>query len=159
MFVKAADTPITPRRRHWARHAWSLLSALLLAAAWGSVVQTHWNMQALSALGVEIPALLRLQTIGHDLVRFLPVYAGIVAAGWLPALALASWMANHRPAWRNLLMAAGAAAGMAAAVRTVDALAPMPVFIDATRHLPGMLLMALGAAVAGLLHARLTSHR
>lgn len=134
----------------------ALLCALLLAAAWGSVVQSHWNMQALSALGLEIPMALRLQTIGHDLVHFAPVYGGIVAAGWLPALAVASWWVARRPAWRTALLAIAAGAGMAAAVRSVDALAPMPVFIDATRHWPGMLLMVAGATIAGGLYARLT---
>jgi hypothetical protein len=48
---------------------------------------------------------------------------------------------------------------MVAAVRTVDAVAPMPVFIDATRHWPGLLAMAAGAVVAGLLYARRTARR
>ena len=33
----------------------------------------------------------------------------------------------------------------------------MPVFIDATRHLPGLLAMATGAVIAGLLYALLTA--
>ncbi len=44
-----------------------------------------------------------------------------------------------------------------AAIRTIDTVAPMPVFIDATRHLPGLLAMAIGAVIAGLLYARLTA--
>ena len=43
--------------------------------------------------------------------------------------------------------------------RGVDAVAPMPVFIDATRHLPGLLAMAAGAVLGGLLYARLTARR
>jgi hypothetical protein len=33
----------------------------------------------------------------------------------------------------------------------------MPVFIDATRHLPGLLAMVTGAVIAGLFYARLTA--
>lgn len=55
------------------------------------------------------------------------------------------------------LLAAAAGAGMVAAVRAVDAVAPMPVFIDATRHLQGQLAMATGAAISGLLYALLTA--
>ncbi|MBC7995760.1 MAG: hypothetical protein H7Z15_21220, partial [Rhizobacter sp.] len=44
-------------------------------------------------------------------------------------------------------------------VRAVDALAPMPVFIDATRGWPGLLSMAAGAALGGWLSARLQARR
>lgn len=142
--------------RRWTRHLVPLLLAWLLATAWGSVVQTQWNLQALLGLGIEVPVAERARTTWQDLVGFAPVYAGIVAAGWLPALTLAAWLARRWPAWRGPLLAGAAGLGMVAAVRTVDALAPMPVFIDATRQLPGLLAMAAGAAMAGLLYARLT---
>ncbi|MDM7942265.1 MAG: hypothetical protein QUV35_06510 [Hydrogenophaga sp.] len=143
----------------WTRHLGPLLLAWLLAAAWGSVVQTQWNLQALVGLGVDIPAAERARTTWQDLAGFAPVYAGLLAAGWLPALAAAAVLARRRPAWRSPLLAAAAGAGMVAAVRTVDALAPMPVFIDATREWPGLLVMAAGAAIAGWLYARLTARR
>jgi hypothetical protein len=54
-------------------------------------------------------------------------------------------------------LAVAAGVGMVAAVRAVDAVAPMPVFIDATRGLPGLLAMASGAVLAGLLYARFTA--
>ena len=146
----------SPHQR-WTRHLAPLLLAWLLAAVWGSVVQTHWNLQALADLGVDVPAAERARTTLQDLIGFAPVYAGIVAAGWLPALALAAFLARRWPAWRSPLLAAAAGAGMVAAVRCVDAVAPMPVFIDATRHLPGLLAMAAGAVIAGLLYARLTT--
>lgn len=152
----------TPRHappRRWTRHLAPLLLAWLLAAAWGSVVQTQWNLQALVGVGVEIPWPERLRQTGQDLLAFSPVYGGILAAGWLPALAVAALLARWWPAGRTALLAVAAGAGMVAAVRTVDAVAPMPVFIDATRDLPGLLTMAAGAVLAGLLYARLTSRR
>lgn len=144
----------TPR---WTRHLLPLLLAWLLASAWGSVVQTQWNLQALVRLDVAIPMAERVQSTLQDLIGFAPVYGGILAAGWLPALAAAAWLARRQPSWRTPLLAAAAAVGMVAAVRAVDAVAPMPVFIDATRHLAGLLAMAAGAAIGGLLYARLTS--
>ena len=144
-----------PRRR-WTRHLLPLLLAWLLAAAWGSVVQTQWNLQALVGLGVEIPLTERLLMTGQDLIGFAPVYGGILAAGWLPALVVAALLARWWPAGRAPLLALAAGVGMVAAVRAVDAVAPMPVFIDATRHLAGLLTMAVGAVMAGWLYARLT---
>ncbi len=154
--LTANDSP-TPR---WTRHWVPLLLAWLLASAWGSVVQTQWNLQALVDLGVAIPMAERARATLQDLIGFAPVYAGILAAGWLPALAAAGGLARRWPARRSALLACAAGAGMVTAVRTVDAVAPMPVFIDATRHLPGLLVMAAGATLGGLLYARLTArHR
>ena len=147
--------PKTSRRR-WTNHLAPLLLAWLLAAAWGSVVQTQFNLQALVDLGVPMPAALRASTTWQDLVGFGPIYAGILAAGWLPALMLAAWLSRRQTAWRSPLFAAAAGLGMVAAVRAVDAVAPMPNFIDATRSLTGLLLMAVGAVLAGWVYARLT---
>ena len=153
--MKDTNAIATPRRR-WTAHLLPLLLALVLAAAWGSVVQTQWNLQALVGLGLEIPLADRLRTTGQDLMGFAPVYAGILAAGWLPALLVAALMARWWPAGRIPLLAVAAGVGMVASVRAVDAVAPMPVFIDATRHLPGLLAMASGAVVAGWIYAKLT---
>lgn len=68
----------------------------------------------------------------------------------------AALLARRWPAGRMALLAAAAGVGMVAAVRTVDAVAPLPVFIDATRHLPGLLAMTAGAVIAGVVYARLT---
>jgi hypothetical protein len=134
-----------------------LLLALVFAAVWGSVVQTQWNLQALVGLGVDITAAERALATWQDLMGFAPVYAGIVAAGWLPALPVAGWLARRWPSGRSGLLAAAAGVGMVAAVRSIDAVAPMPVFIDATRHWPGLLAMATGAVLAGWLFAVLTA--
>jgi hypothetical protein len=148
--------PAPPPRRHWTRHLSALLLAWVLAAAWGSVVQTQFNLQALVNLGVAMPVSLRAETTWQDLIAFGPVYGGILAAGWLPALGVAVLLARRWPAWRSPLFAAAAGLGMMAAVRAVDAVAPMPAFIDATRGVPGLLAMAAGAALAGWVYARLT---
>jgi hypothetical protein len=142
-----------PRPR-WTRRAGLLLGAWVLAAAWGSVVQTHWNLSALVDVGVNIPAADWLRVMGQDLLGFAPVYGGILAVGWLVALPVASGLARWWPAGRSALLATAAGVGMVAAVRAVDAAAPMPVFIDATRGLPGLLAMAAGAVLAGWLYAR-----
>lgn len=143
--------------RRWPRVLQALAAGWLLASAWGSVVQTQFNLQALVALGVSVPPGLRALTTLQDLAAFAPVYAGILAAGWLPALGLAAWLAGRWPAARVALFTAAAGTGMVAAVRAVDALAPMPVFIDATRGWPGLLSMAAGAALGGWLAARLSA--
>ncbi|MBX9716494.1 MAG: hypothetical protein K2X42_07870 [Burkholderiaceae bacterium] len=145
--------------RRWPRILLAVIAGWLLAAAWGSVVQTQFNLQALMPLGVPVPLSLRALTTLQDLAGFAPVYAGVLAAGWLPALSLATGLARPWPAARTALFTAAAGLGMVAAVRAVDALAPMPVFIDATRGWPGLLSMAVGAALGGWLCARLSAQR
>ncbi|MDO8904074.1 MAG: hypothetical protein Q7V46_05795, partial [Hydrogenophaga sp.] len=105
----------------WTRHLAPLLLSWILAAAWGSVVQTQWNLQALVDLGLNIPTSERVRMTWRDLIGFAPVYAGILAAGWLPALPVAALLARRWPTWRSTLLAAAAGAGMVAAVRTIDA--------------------------------------
>ncbi len=53
-------------RPHWTSHLTALLLAWGLAAAWGSVVQTQFNLQALVGLGVEVPTALRAETTWRD---------------------------------------------------------------------------------------------
>jgi hypothetical protein len=142
--------------RRWGQHLLALAAAWVLAAAWGSVVQTQFNLHAMAALGVPVSPGLRALTTLQDLAGFGPVYAGILAAGWLPALGLAAWLARRWPAGRTVLFSTAAGMGMVAAVRAVDALAPMPVFIDATRGWAGLLSMAAGAALGGWVCARLS---
>lgn len=110
-------------------------------------------------LGVDIPASERASATWQDLISFAPVYGGILAAGWLLALPMAVLLARHIPRWRSPLLAVAAGVSMVVAVRVVDAVAPMPVFIDATRHLPGLLAMAMGAVIGGLLYALLTARQ
>ncbi len=150
MITSARHDAPTPR---WTRRAGVLLLVWALATVWGSVVQTRWNLQALVDVGVSIPAGTWWQVIGQDLISFAPVYGGILAAGWLIAFPVASGLARWWPAGRTALLASAAGVGMVVAVRAVDAVAPMPVFIDATRGLPGLLAMAAGAVLAGGLYA------
>ena len=148
-----------PQGLSWGQLALAFAAAWLLASAWGSVVQTQFNLAALTGLAVEVPLALRLLTSLQDLVSFGGVYAGIVLAAWLPAFAVAAWLARRWPGGGVALFAAAAGVGVIVAIRIVDAVAPMPVFIDATRSTAGLLTMALGSALAGALFARWSAPR
>jgi hypothetical protein len=140
----------------WRKRAAAFLATLLLASLWGAAAQTQFNLRALTDLGVAIGPGLRLRTTLQDMASFGPVYAGIVLAAWLPAFAAAAWLARRRPARRAWLYPLAAGVGLLAAVQAVDAVAPMPSLIYATRTLPGLLAMAAGSALGGAVFARLT---
>lgn len=149
----------TSRAVGWGRRVFAFVAALLIAAVWGSMVQTQFNLQALAALDVDIPLRVRGLTTLQDLVGFGPVYAGIVLAAWLPAFLVAALLVRAWPHARVPLYALAAGVGLIAAVRAVDAVAPMPVLIDATRGIGGLLLMALGSLLAGAAFAWWTRPR
>lgn len=152
-----SSTPAAPPS--WQRRIVAALLALLVAAAWGTLVQTQFNLAAIGALGVAVAPGLRASTSLHDLAGFGPAYAGILVAAWLPALAVAAWLARRHPARRTALFALAAGLGLVVAIRAVDAVAPMPVLIDATRGWGGLLAMAAGSALGGGLLAHWTRRR
>lgn len=126
-------------------------AALLLATAWGSLVQTQYNLAALQGLGQPIDLATRWRTSLEDLLGFGPVYAAIVLAAWLPAFAAALWLGRHGGAYRACLLPLASSLSLIAAIRLIDAFAPMPVLIYATRTLEGLLAMAVGGLLGGLL--------
>lgn len=143
-------------RPPWRRVALAFLAALSFAAAWGSLVQTQFNIHALTALGVAIPFDIRWAVSMQDLIGFGPLYAGIVLAAWLPGFLVAHLLARRMPSGRTALYALAAGVGVIVAIRSVDAVAPMPALIDATRGLPGLMSMASGSVLGGVIFARLT---
>ncbi|WP_394003700.1 hypothetical protein ACF3M1_02700 [Luteimonas sp. WGS1318] len=145
-------------RPSWPRRLGALAVALSIAAAWGALVQTQFNLQALTPF-VEIPFAVRLTTSLQDLAGYGPVQLGLVAAAWLAALPVAMGLGRRWPRLRTPLYALAAGIGLVVAIRITDAVAPMPVLIDATRGLAGLLGMAAGSALGGGLFAHWTRSR
>lgn len=145
--------------RFWRHRLPAFLLAAALAVAWGSVVQTQFNLAQLQALGAEVSMSLRLLTTAQDLAGFAPLYAVVVVAGLGSGFVLAALVCARVPAWRAPLFALAGGSSLIVAVRCVDALTPPPVLIAATRGSAGLLAMAFGGVLAGLLYARLTRRR
>ncbi len=160
---RRADPPGQPApatRPPLKRRLATLTGAALAASIWGSVVQTQFNLNALTAADLPVPAplslSLRLQTTAQDLLGFGPAYAALVLLAWLPALGLAAVLGRRWPAWRGALYTLAGGLGLAVALSAVNAAAPMPALIDATRSALGLGWMALGSAVAAGCYARAT---
>ena len=134
-------------------------AALLLATAWGSLVQTQYNLAALQGLGQPIDSATRWRTSVQDLLGFGPVYAAIVLAAWLPAFAVVFWLGHRSGVSRACLLPLASSLSLIVAIRLIDAFAPMPVLIYATRTLEGLLAMAMGGLLGGLLFSWLARPR
>lgn len=128
--------------------------AVLLAAVLGSIVQTQYNLAMLQALGAPLPTAVRLRATGLDLLGFAPVFALLVAAGFLFALPAAAWLSRILPA-RWLLFCLAGALSILLAMSLANALAPMPTLISANRSLAGTLGLMACASLGALLFARL----
>jgi hypothetical protein len=133
--------------------------AVAVATVWGSVFQTQHNLARLTALGAEVPTGARLDTTVHDLAGFAPLYALVVAATLAVVFVFAGLLGRLLPEIRYTLHALGAGLGLAVAIRAIDAYAPMPTLIAATRSFTGLVVMALGALLAGWLYAWITRPR
>lgn len=147
------------KRASWLCMLGAYVAAVALATVWGSVFQTQHTLHRLAELGAEAPFALRLSATLRDLLGFAPLYAAIVAATLLVVFLVAGGLSRLTPQVHHTLHALGAGLGMAVAIRLVDALAPMPTLISSTRSPLGLLVMALGALIAGALYAWITRPR
>ncbi|NMT65059.1 PQQ-dependent sugar dehydrogenase [Marinobacter orientalis] len=142
----------------WWKVVLAFVVAVFVGSVLGSLVQTQFNLQALEALGVRISMGTRLETSIHDLVNFAPLYAILFGVGFLFSVGIASLVVrlagNSGRVW---LYPLAAAAGLWATLRIVDALAPMPTLIAATRDSGGLMAMLATAAISGWLFAMLVS--
>lgn len=138
--------------RRWFRAIGHWLLAVLATTLVGSIVQTQFNLAALAALGQPVEIGLRMQTTLLDLGRFAPLFAAIVAAGFLVALPLASWLVRGRAGRRWLFPLAGAAALLAALLlmRWLVGLTP----IAAARTAPGLVALVSSGALGGWVWGR-----
>lgn len=132
--------------------AWIAASAL--AAAVGSILQTQFNLAAISAIGAPVPFAVRLQTTLQDLAGFAPTYAAVVAAGFLVAFFVAGWLVRRWPQRRNSLYMLAGAAAIISAILLMNAALPIT-GIGATRSLAGLIALGAAGAPGGRLFAAL----
>lgn len=146
------------KRRSWPRIIRGFATAAIVGAVLGSLVQTQINLLALSTLGVDIGMGDWLGTMLEDLLKFGPVYLLMFGCGFLVSQLVA--MVGTRFVLRGsrpLVCAVAAAVGLWVTFLLVNALAPPPTLIAATRATVGMLSMLASAAIAGWLFARLVA--
>ncbi|MCK7545517.1 PQQ-dependent sugar dehydrogenase [Marinobacter bryozoorum] len=146
------------KRQTWSHIVLAFATALVIGAALGSIVQTQINLLALRGLGVEIGAGAWFATTLEDLAKFGPVYLVMFGVGFLLSQLVAMTLTRHKlHAWRRLVCSLAAVVGLWATFTLVDALAPPPTLIAATRSSGGMLAKLVTAAIAGWLFATMAT--
>ncbi len=132
----------------------ALLAAVVLTVVWGSVVQTQYNLAALTGIGVEIGAGINLRATLTDIFSgFSLMYGGYIV---LPALLVAffiAWLVVRRTGAPLPWFALAGGLAILAAIPLVNWLSPLALLIGASRDFSSVVLMAVGGAVAGILFA------
>ncbi|RUO71448.1 hypothetical protein [Pseudidiomarina salinarum] len=137
----------------------AFIIAIIAAALVASVIQTQFNLAALSELTLDIDINTRISTIIHDIIHFSPTIAVILLAALLIAFPVAYFLAQRWPSYERWLFMAAGGVGLAVAFSVVDALVPMPTLIAANRTLFGFVLMSLTGVLAGWVFDRLWNPR
>lgn len=132
------------------------LLAVAVAVVSGSVVQTQFNLLALRALEVELPAPVWLATTARDIAGFAPAYGVVVAVAFLLALPVAAWLGRRAPGLRLGLYTLAGGLAILAALLAMNALLSISA-IAATRSLAGLTAMVGTGALGGLAYAWLSS--
>lgn len=134
------------------------LAATLITAALGSLIQTQFNLAALQALGAPISPSVRLETSAQDLIGFAPLWAAVLALGFLIAFVTALLISHPLPRHRATLLIAAGTVSVFATLWLMQLALPIAV-IAATRDGAGFVLMGLTGAVGGWVFAWLSRRR
>ncbi len=132
----------------------AFLAASVLTVVWGSVVQTQYNLAALTGIGADIGPGINLRATLTDVFSgFSLTYGGYVV---LPALLVAlslAWLVVQRVG--GSLPWFGLAGGLAilAGIPLVNWLSPLALLIGASRDWSCVFLMAAGGVAGGVLFA------
>lgn len=132
----------------------AFLAAVVLTVVWGSVVQTQYNLAALTGIGAEIGPGINLQATLTDIFSgFSPTYGGYVVVPALLVAFFVAWLVVKRTG--APLPWFGLAGGLAilAGIPLVNWLSPLALLIGASRDLSCVVLMAVGGALGGILFA------
>lgn len=130
--------------------------AVVVATILGTLVQTQFNLAALSLIGTEVSLQTRLSTSFKDLLGFAPLFAAIVAVTLLLAMPAAHLLGRIFRPWRGVLFFIAGAVGIKVAFDIIDHFAPMPTFIAATRGIGGLAAMMIAVGIGSAVFARLT---
>ena len=139
----------------WIRRSLAFVAAVAVAAVLASMLSTYFVLRGLLSLGVRIGFGDRIGAYVHDVTGMAPLFAAIVAGGFVVAFPtgalLARWFATKRT-W--IYMAAGATAIVVALASMEALLGVMP--IAGARHWVGLTAQGIAGAAGGWLFARLS---
>lgn len=140
----------------------ALLLAVVATAASGSIMQTQFNIAALTRIQVEINLQQRLAMTAGDLLHFAPVFSVLLVLAFLPAFLVTGMLIRRlssRPSW---LYALAGGIAVLTAFLLMNALLPMTP-VQMTTQVSGLVALTftgiLGGWVFALTGNALVPHR
>jgi hypothetical protein len=134
----------------------AFIAAVLVTLVAASAVHTNVVIAGLTALGVEVPVGLRLQTMWGDLLGLAPAFGAVIALallfGFLIAAVARRWIKLPRSI--AFALAGGAALGTALALMALAYNGITP--LASVRGWGGFLLMCAAGALGGLVFAAIS---
>lgn len=143
----------------WLRIPLAFVVAALVMAVAGTVAQTQFVLAALGGIGAPVSFSDRLAMTGADIVGFAPLYAALIAVGFLVAFGVAGLLLRWLALPRMLVFAAAGAACIAlmlVLMREVFFGIPL---IAGTRTVTGFAVQIACGALAGAVFAALLPER
>jgi len=140
----------------FARPVGSFFVVLIVLTVLGSAASTHFVLQGLTDLGVDIPLSDRVSMTLQDIVGIAPLYGAIFGLGLIVAFTMAIFVTRLAPSlrWLVYLVAGGTAIGAALTILVITFDGIMP--ISGARTTGGFIAQVVVGALAGYLFARLT---
>ena len=130
------------------------LAAVVLTVVWGSVVQTQYNLAALTAIGVDIGTGTNLRATFTDIFSgFSLTYAGYIVVPSLLVAFIVAWLVVQRTGAPFLWFGLAGGLAILAGIPLVNWLSPLALLIGANRDVSSIVVMALGGVAGGVLFA------
>ena len=132
----------------------AFLAATVVTVVWGSVVQTQYNLAALTGIGVDIGAGTNLNATLSDIFSgFSLTYGGYIVLPALLVAFLVAWLVVRRAGAPLLWFGLAGGLAILAGIPIVNWLSPLALLIGASRDASSVFVMALGGALGGMLFA------
>lgn len=137
----------------------AFLAATLLTAVAGTVAQTQFVLATLMAVGAPVGLADRLSMTGADLLGFAPLYAGLIAAGFLVAFTVAGLLRRRVAVPRGPLFAVAGAVCIGVILYLMREVFFGIPLIAGTRTTAGVLAQIACGALGGAVFAGLSAPR
>ncbi len=136
--------------------AW--LSAIIVTSLLGSLIQSHRALGWIAALDGPVEWSDRFPVYIHDLFSFWPLWAALVALGFLIAFLVAGGLSRRWPAFRSVLFPVAGLCAIVTTLLIMDAMLPVTV-IAAARDAFGVVTLALAGALGGWVYVLVRPQR
>lgn len=133
------------------------LAAVVVTVVWGSVIQTQYNLAALTGIGADIGLVTTLRATLTDIFSgFSLTYGGYIVLPSLLVGFIVAWLVVRHTGYPLPWFALAGGLAIVAGIPLVNWLSPVALLIGASREVSSIFVMAAGGIIGGILFACMT---